>query len=458
MLRPMRAAARLLSLATTLCVAVAAVASDRIVRDDAHHFGFEPPETWTPLDAKFLDDVRAGTAEMTKPIETATGEECDWSAIAAFGVRPDEDGRQTSCFMVGFQRWPSKPHSYTGIEKRFSKEVMSAGRVLVADLAATTVPEFGDVVVDRSRKRVTQHGSMTTADVGNLAMYTVGLLGTEGIVWLHAYARPEDAAAAWPLIDGVADSFRWDDGYEFREDAVADAVAGPTAWRDDPHRWSVTVPDGWTQRPPQPGDASMCVARFAPTNSEEGIDPVVVAGYVPAEFHSVSWAEFESGFTCDDLERIISRSCLVIGKTASQVECGRAVFDKHRGRMSATYSMEFAGLRRKGVLVNFFGRDGGAMFMCIAMEKDFAAAQPSFDALVDSFRFDDGYRWEDLFPFESIDWGSVGKSVALVVGIGAVGTVLGAVLVRIVRARQDKAARPRVQERLMRVDLVRRRD
>src|SRR5262249_51458981 len=158
------------------------------------------------------------------------------------------------------------------------------------------------------------------------------------------------------------------------------------------------------------------------------LEPFAIAGWIPVELHGVSFADFERGFTCEGFERMISGASVAFGKTRSNVNCGRASFDKHRGRMTATYSMEFAGVRRRGVWVHCFGRDGGVAFCFSAMEKDFAAGQPAFDALVESFRFDDGYGWEDTFPFQSIDWAAVVLKAALITGVG----VLVAVAVWIV--------------------------
>lgn len=200
------------------------------------------------------------------------------------------------------------------------------------------------------------------------------------------------------------------------------------------------------QRPAQPDDSGKCIVRFSPPNAEFGLDPYVIAFSMPAEFHSVTFDEFASVINADLLERMISETSFGFGRTRAKVECGRAVFDKHRGRMTATYSTEFAGLRWKGVFVSCFGRDGGTTLAFNAMEKDFAAAQPAFDSLVESFRFDDGHGWEDAFPFASIDWGAAVLKAALIAGIG----VFVAVAVWFVRTRESKADVVRARERLRR--------
>ena len=438
----MRGVVGLLSLATSLWIALAAFADDRVIRDDARHFQFERPEAWTACNPNVTDAMRAFTASQREMVEDSTGKQCDFAVISALDGPCDDDGRPSLFFVALFHRWIPRPHTYAGIEKCFSTELTAAGAALAARLRAQATTH-SDAVVDRARGRVTSHGTMAIDGVGVVPSYSVGVPGKEGMVLLQAFAHPADAEAAWKLVDGIADSFRWDDGYEYREDVVADTPAGPHPWRDDVHRWSVTIPDGWIEHPAQERDAAECVVRFAPPSAEFGLDPFVVAGWAPAEFHTESWEEFERVFTRELFERMASES---FGGTRSKVESNHAVFDKHRGRMTVTFTNEFGGLRWKGVIVNCFGRDGAAVLSFTAMEKDFESARPSFDALVESFRFDDGYGWEDAFPIASLDWGAVAWKTAAILGVGA----LLAAAVWFVRTRESKADIARARDRLKR--------
>jgi hypothetical protein len=448
----MRRASRLLSLAAVLCFAIAAHASDREVRDDAHHCRFERPEGWTTLGAEVLEDFHSRVAAIVKALGTD-----QFESIAAFGAPHGEDGRPLACFTAIFSPWTSRPRTYAGLERRFSKEMLGAGGVVVAALMTETAPHIDDVVVDRERGRLRSHGTMAV-DVGDIATYGVGLPGKDGVVWLHAFAQSANASVAWTLLDGVADSFRWDEGHEFHEDVVSTAdVAGARPWRDDAHRWSVTLPDGWSVRHrseaaqpnaagsiPQPGDGFSRSIRFAPANAEECVDPVVIVGWVPGELHRATWTQLEHTFGIDDFRRRLAKQSFGIGEVRGKFDVGFFVFDEQRRCMTAEYSCDLAGLRWKGLWISFFGRDGGAHLIYRAMEKDFETARPTFDALVDSFRFDDGFRWGD--SAWSIDWKAFGTTAAVVAGIGA---LVGATF-WLVRAREAKHATARARERLSR--------
>lgn len=239
----MRGAARLLALATTLGAAAIAFASDRVIRDDAHHFQFERPETWTRCDEKVSDEFGARFAVLTKTFDRSMKAQCDLAFITALGGPCEEDGRRSAYVAAAIQRWSPPPCSYAGLARRYSKEIMDSGALLLEELPLP-IGTRSDVVVDRTRGRISWHGTTTIDGVGVVPAYTIGLPGKEGIVWLYAFARPARDEAAWTLVDAIADSFRWDDGYEFHEEVVAGSVSGPRPWRDDANRWSVTIPDG----------------------------------------------------------------------------------------------------------------------------------------------------------------------------------------------------------------------
>jgi len=185
------------------------------------------------------------------------------------------------------------------------------------------------------------------------------------------------------------------------------------------------------------------VKTFAPANAEFGVDPTVHAFWVPAELHRQSWAEIVSALGGEDgIRRMFRDKAFSFGKAVHQVDCNEVVFDERHARITAKFASEFGGLRWTGVLVSFVGRDGVAEIACHAMEKDFAKSKPQFDALVDSFRFDEGYGRGDLHPF----WIALGKAIAVAVGLG----VLVAVALWIARAREGKKASAKARERLAR--------
>jgi hypothetical protein len=435
----MNGALRLLSLATTLCVAGAAFGEDREVRNAARHFRFERPEAWTPIDGEFLDGLRAEFSKLSKAFEPL---EVGFELIGSFGVPPVADGGRPLFFAVIVQRWSSAPRTYAGLKRRFSNDFSG----VVAEQLGLPRGRIDGLEFDRERGRVMGRGETTRDEAGDVESRMVGLVGKEGVVWFVGHARPADVTAARALIDGVADSFRWDDGFEYREAPTTGVVVGPTEWRDVSGRWSTDLPRGWTGRPPSPGDSKWLVAWFAPKDAEQWIDPTVMVGWAPVDVGRASWAEFESACLGDRMQQLFAASPFGFGAVKAKVDCGRTVFDKLTGRSTTEFAVEFAGLRWKGIWVMYFGRDGAAQFVLHAMESDFDAAKPAFDEIVESFRLDDGFGWKDAFPLESIDWAAVGRNAAAVTGLG----VLCVAIVRIVRARRAKRDGAAARERLLR--------
>jgi hypothetical protein len=110
---------------------------------------------------------------------------------------------------------PSGEATYDDIEKSLSAFGSGVKRAegKFADLVKGT--SVGDVSFDRTNNRVTFRLQMEVSGVGKVQALGFGFIGKKQIIFLHCYDREEDFQRRTPVFLKLADSFKFEPGYEF---------------------------------------------------------------------------------------------------------------------------------------------------------------------------------------------------------------------------------------------------
>ncbi len=183
-------------------------------RDAANHFSVELPPGWHLMPAQEVQQINEAVRQRMP------GSNIHYEA----GFRPVDGGPGTFPYvLVQLQQGKTAGSSYEEIERSLTRELNSSIKDVegsISDLAKNVSLNSGGL--DRTRNRVLIRMQMDVAGVGKVQGFTIGHIGSEGVVFLHCYAPEKDVAALLPTYDRLSESFRFDPGYTF--------TPGPGFW------------------------------------------------------------------------------------------------------------------------------------------------------------------------------------------------------------------------------------
>lgn len=176
--------------------AVAAHAEEH--RDAKRHFRFEIPDGWTKLAAETIGLVNA----MGKSVFEGGYEPADQmpGQFPFFVVQP------TTQDMAGY----SIEEIARGLAK--ANPIGKHKGAINPFVKAASVTDFE---FEKNKKWVTVRTELNMVDGHKVRGISHGMIGKDAIVWMHGYAFEEDFECYLPIFRGVANSFRFDEGYEF---------------------------------------------------------------------------------------------------------------------------------------------------------------------------------------------------------------------------------------------------
>jgi hypothetical protein len=111
---------------------------------------------------------------------------------------------------------PTAGLSFEDLERTLSKELPGATKHMegkLSDVAANV--GIGETVFDRKASRFVMRVRMDVANIGPVSGISFGMVGKDGIVLLHCYAREIEFATHLATFNTLAGSFHFDPGYEF---------------------------------------------------------------------------------------------------------------------------------------------------------------------------------------------------------------------------------------------------
>jgi hypothetical protein len=181
--------------------------------------------------------------------------------------------------------------------------------------------------------------------------------------------------------------------------------------RNDAGHWRMQIPAKWARM----GIDKMAQFR-APAN-----EPNVVShgGFELAEFRrGADQAPFfvieedrgaRNPFeTYDQIESELNRDFRRLLEAQPGVRVGKVKLDRKKNRIEAELEMNQPGAKVQGIVYAFLGKNSILTVACFAHERDYPQQKETFDAMADSFRYDDGH---EFVPF------SMGKGLAIGGGV-----------------------------------------
>jgi hypothetical protein len=198
----------LLALATALLLAPAGRAGELLretYRDAGRHFTLTLPSGWAVVSPSGLETMNGAANRMMGGVRFD----------AAFMVKGQPLGSYPYVLVQSMPRNTSGL-TYEQIERELSRDFSGEVKKVegkLADVARNL--SLGKPALDRGKNRVLNRVQMDVALFGKVNGLSVGMLGKDGVTFVHCYAKDADFDRQMPTFNALADSFHYDAGYEF---------------------------------------------------------------------------------------------------------------------------------------------------------------------------------------------------------------------------------------------------
>jgi len=106
--------------------------------------------------------------------------------------------------------------TYAAIEQSLERDMpgkVNEVKGKLADFVSNL--DFQGTVLDREMNRIVTRVDSEVAGVGRVRGMSVGAIGSQGIVFLHCYAKEADFPKYLPTFNEIIDSFQYDPGFTF---------------------------------------------------------------------------------------------------------------------------------------------------------------------------------------------------------------------------------------------------
>jgi hypothetical protein len=182
-------------LAIGLWLSLAASAGAEEYRNDAGHWRVEIPKNWVRFDAAKRAEVKRNAADPNVVFH---------DGFERIVGRP---GFEVPPFLLIFEvKGNHRFLTYDLLEEALRREVQK--------LALEPGTKLGKVSLDRKNHRMTAELEVQ-APAGKMQGIAYGFIGRDSIVLIQCFAPERDFPVQKGAFDGLADSFRYDDGFQF---------------------------------------------------------------------------------------------------------------------------------------------------------------------------------------------------------------------------------------------------
>ena len=175
-------------------------------RNDEFHFSLTIPNDWAEISRAELNAINARAAQRA-PIKV--------EFIAGFRhTKPDFTG--SPYILVQPLQGSIRGASYEELERSLERELgtsMKQAEGAIADLARNL--KVGSAVLDRSRNQMVMRLQMDVVGGGRLQSLSVGHLGADCVIMVHAYAADPTFPRWVQTFDQINSTFRYDPGNTF---------------------------------------------------------------------------------------------------------------------------------------------------------------------------------------------------------------------------------------------------
>jgi hypothetical protein len=225
---------------------------------------------------------------------------------------------------------------------------------------------------------------------------------------------------------------------------MAAPAVGAEPYRDAARHYSLTIPPGWKAMPPNavmminnmvrqkmPGVDIRYDGAFQLQGQQPGAYPYILVQVQPIPGGGASYEQIEAELA-KGVKEGIKKVEGPISDLAKNLSVGTPALDRTRNRVVTRIEMDVLGVGRiQGLSVGFLGANDMVYLHCYAREADFPKYLPTFDALLESFRFDPGYAFvpQSNDPF----WRGIGSGALVGAVAGGLAGIFAGGLILIIR-------------------------
>jgi len=194
------------SLAIALWSMVAAPAhADEFYKNDTYGFSVEIPQRWVSVSPDVVTQINTAVAMFLQQKVT----------YLACLVPKGRTSQELPRILVQFQPWDGGAPTYEALEESLKRDIKDAVKEVKKEIVPLRSLEVGDVSLDRSTNRLLMRMQASVAGDGTVQGLSVGMLGKDGIIFLHCYAKQDKFARSMALFEVFADSFQFVKGKEY---------------------------------------------------------------------------------------------------------------------------------------------------------------------------------------------------------------------------------------------------
>jgi hypothetical protein len=185
-----------------VCIPTRGVADERYV-DKAHGFSVELPSRWVSVSPDVITQLNTAIARFLRQ---------NISYLTCF-VPKGRTSAELPRVLIQFQPWDAGVPTFEALEEGLQQELPSAINKVRED---SSLPlrslELGEFNLDRREKRILMRMQASVPGEGVVHGLSIGMLGKQGVVFLHCYAKEDKFTRTVPVFEVMADSFRFDAG------------------------------------------------------------------------------------------------------------------------------------------------------------------------------------------------------------------------------------------------------
>ncbi|MFO0973654.1 MAG: hypothetical protein U1A27_09475 [Phycisphaerae bacterium] len=191
-----------------------------IHREETLHVSVRFPADWKPVSAEVVAKINALVAERLPqaPVHYS----------AAFQPGGGESLESTYILIQPFvksTRGFSLPQMAKDMSEQSGKEIKQVQGAL-KDICKDI--RMGEVLVDEDRRQLVLRSDSEITDGESVAGISFGVVGREGLVWVHCYAHATDFAKHLPEFQQIAAAVAYDPGFGYVPPGFFDRLSSRT--------------------------------------------------------------------------------------------------------------------------------------------------------------------------------------------------------------------------------------
>jgi hypothetical protein len=203
--------------------------ADELFKDNANGFSVEIPDRWVSVSPNVMTQINSAVAMFLKQ---------KVSYLACF-VPYGHTSAELPRIMIQFQPWDTGIPTYEALEESLKRDVKTAiGEVKKESGSTIRSVELGQISLDRKENRIVMRLQAAVRGEGTVQALSVGMLGKNGIVFLHCYATDDKFTRTVPLFEVFADSFKFAPGHAYDPaEATVTSIPRPESSRSGSFSW-----------------------------------------------------------------------------------------------------------------------------------------------------------------------------------------------------------------------------